>query len=206
MADLATAVAKLAEVLEKYYPVFEQYVRINQQNDNTQSSQSSQSNQSSQPTQSAGNDSSNFLSGIWNTITAPFNWLHRQEESEYSRMTTLDPARNGESEVNSFSKFGYVIPDSQMQQIQSQVKNQQDVTKQNMDNYDRGVTRGIAHDMERQKDKFVQEASQDVQEMLQNSTAKETISNFNDEIRKSMSGMDDIIRAANIHNVNHLGE
>lgn len=205
---------KLAEAIEKIVPIFAEYVRIlqqqqqitKQQTDNMQSNQSKQSNQSNQTTQSAGSDGDNFFSGIWNTITAPFNWLHRQEESEYARMTTLDPAKSGESEVNNFSKYGYVIPEEQMKQLQTQVKNQQDITKQNIDNYDKGVTRGIAHDMERRKDKLVQEVSQDVQESLQNSTAKETISSFNDEIRRSMDGMDDILRAASIHNVNHLGE
>ena len=107
MADIATAVAKLAEVLEKYYPVFEQYVRINQQNATAKTGQDQQMREETKSSEKGEKQDSKgffgFFGSLYDTITSAVSCLYRQEESEYSRMTTLDPVKSGESEIKEFS-------------------------------------------------------------------------------------------------------
>ena len=170
MADLATAIVKLAETLEKFYPILDQMNKIQQQNQNQQGGASPTQKQDGDTTSTtkdkdAGDSSgagfgssadmiSSLVSGVTSAAKQTWGMLQQGENSPYGQLTKLKPIELMEAELQADSRAGITYTPQEAELRAKAVKNLQNITKSNVDEMDPRVDRGLTNNISREIDKF----------------------------------------------------
>lgn len=212
MADLATAIIKLAETLEKFYPVLDQMTRMQQQTisttakDGKQAREQTQSNTTSTEGEDKGDTKTDYGKAIatgLNLAMQGFNAMDRIGHSQYAQQTTLGPVEEASKVIDAYSKSGYIMSEKEVESITSQVAAQQNTAKINYGRFDPLVDRGVTENAKRN---ISQKAFDFVQDFY-----NDPLSTVRDVLKiepRTILGVDPAAQSGGVKtaNLNHLGE
>ena len=212
MADLATAIVKLAETLEKFYPILDQMTRIQQQAAGATSKDGKQTQEQTQlnTTSTEGGDKEDTKNDYGKAISSGlslamlgFNALDRLGHTQYAQQTTLGPVEEASKVIDAYSKAGYIMSQKEAESLAGQVASQQNTAKINYGRFDPLVDRGVVENATRN---IAQKAFDFIQDFYNNplSTIKDVL-----KIEPKVTlGADPAAQAGGVKaaNLNHLGE
>lgn len=221
MADLATAIIKLAETLEKFYPILDQMTRMQQQAAGATSKEGKQAQEQTQSntTSTEGGDKEDTKNDYGKAISSGlslamqgFNSLNRLGHTEYAQQTTLGPVEEASKIIDGYSRAGIVMSDEHVQRVATGAAVHQNAAKANYARFDQLVDRGAAENVKRNITKkatefvetFTNSPFDTIKELFGfRSAGREGVTvpeNYAAEYAKTD------LNTVRIANVNHLGE
>ena len=212
MADLATAIMKLAATLEKFYPILDQMTRMQQQTIGTTTKEGKQAQEQTQSntTSTEGgdkedtkNDYGKAIATGLNLAMQGFNAMDRIGHSQYAQQTTLGPVEEASKVVDAYSRAGYIMSEKEVESLAGQVTAHQDTAKINYGRFDPLVDRGVTENAKRN---ISQKAFDFVQDFYNSPLA--TIKDVLKIEPRTILGVDPAAQSGGVKtaNLNHLGE